>query len=69
MSWAMLKIRANEKGMEKAALYNGTLISIMTPLGLILGGVLSARLEDIVAAEDAVELGTPTLPGIADDLA
>ena len=40
MSWAMLKIRANEKGMEKAALYNGTLISIMTPLGLILGGVL-----------------------------
>jgi MFS family permease len=40
MSWAMLKIRSNEKGLERAALYNGTLISIMTPLGLILGGVL-----------------------------
>jgi MFS family permease len=40
MSWAMLKIRANEKEMEKAALYNGTVISIMTPIGLILGGVL-----------------------------
>jgi MFS family permease len=40
MSWAMLKIRSNEKGLERAALWNGTLISIMTPLGLILGGVL-----------------------------
>lgn len=40
MSWAMLKIRSNEKGMERAALYNGTLISIMTPVGLILGGIL-----------------------------
>ncbi|MGH3252562.1 MAG: MFS transporter [Trebonia sp.] len=40
MSWAMLKIRSNEKGLERAALYNGTLISIMTPIGLILGGVL-----------------------------
>ena len=28
----------------------------------------SAHLADIVAAEDAVELGTPGLPGIADDL-
>jgi len=40
MSWAMLKIRSNEKGLERAALWNGTVISIMTPLGLILGGVL-----------------------------
>lgn len=40
MSWAMLKIRSNEKGLDRAALWNGTLISIMTPLGLILGGVL-----------------------------
>jgi MFS family permease len=40
MSWALLKIRSDEKGLERAALYNGTLISIMTPLGLILGGVL-----------------------------
>ena len=40
MSWAMLKIRSDEAGLEKAALWNGTLISIMTPLGLILGGVL-----------------------------
>jgi MFS family permease len=40
MSWAMLKIRSNEKGLDRAALFNGTLISIMTPLGLILGGVL-----------------------------
>jgi MFS family permease len=40
MSWAMLKIRSDEKGLERAALWNGTMISIMTPLGLILGGVL-----------------------------
>src|SRR6266567_1993974 len=40
MSWAMLKIRSNPQGMERAALWNGTLISIMTPLGLILGGIL-----------------------------
>ncbi len=40
MSWAMLKIRSDERGMERAALSNGTVISIMTPLGLILGGVL-----------------------------
>jgi MFS family permease len=40
MSWAMLKIRANSKELERAALWNGTAISIMTPLGLILGGVL-----------------------------
>jgi MFS family permease len=40
MSWAMLKIRSNEKGLDRAALWNGTLISIMTPLGLILGGAL-----------------------------
>jgi MFS family permease len=40
MAWAMLKVRTNEKGLERAALYNGTLISIMTPLGLILGGLL-----------------------------
>jgi MFS family permease len=40
MSWAMLKIRADNKGLERAALWNGTLISIMTPLGLILGGLL-----------------------------
>jgi MFS family permease len=40
MSWAMLKIRSNERGLERAALWNGTLISIMTPLGLILGGIL-----------------------------
>lgn len=40
MSWAMLKIRSNANGLDRAALWNGTLISVMTPLGLILGGVL-----------------------------
>jgi MFS family permease len=40
MAWAMLKIRADAEGLNKAALYNGTIISIMTPIGLILGGVL-----------------------------
>lgn len=40
MSWAMLKIRSDANGLDRAALWNGTLISVMTPLGLILGGVL-----------------------------
>jgi MFS family permease len=38
--WALLKVRADAEGMQTAALVNGTVISVFTPLGLILGGVL-----------------------------
>lgn len=40
MAWAMLKIRTDAHGMQRAALMTGTVISIMTPIALILGGVL-----------------------------
>jgi MFS family permease len=40
MSWAMYKIRTNEAGLERAAPLNGAVIAAMTPLSLILGGVL-----------------------------
>jgi MFS family permease len=40
MMWALLKARADPEGMQRGALVNGTVISIFTPLGLILGGVL-----------------------------
>jgi len=40
MSWAMLKVRTDDAGLERASLLNGAVICIMTPLGLILGGVL-----------------------------
>ncbi|MDO8212003.1 MFS transporter [Conexibacter sp. CPCC 206217] len=40
MAWAMLKIRADARVMQTAALMNGTVISIMTPIALILGGLM-----------------------------
>lgn len=40
MSWAMLKIRTDSAGLERASLLNGAVICVMTPLGLILGGIL-----------------------------
>jgi MFS family permease len=40
MAWAMLKIRTDARGIQSAALMTGTVISIMTPIGLILGGLL-----------------------------
>ena len=40
MSWGMYKIRTNEAGVERAALLNGAVIAALTPLSLVLGGVL-----------------------------
>jgi MFS family permease len=40
MSWAMLKVRTDDAGLERASLLNGAVICVMTPVGLILGGVL-----------------------------
>jgi MFS family permease len=40
MSWAMLKVRTDAAGLERASLLNGAVICVMTPLGLILGGIL-----------------------------
>lgn len=40
MAWAIVRARADEPYTEKAAHFNGTAIAIMTPVSLILGGVL-----------------------------
>ncbi|MDO8187950.1 MFS transporter [Conexibacter sp. JD483] len=40
MAWAMLKIRGDARTMQTAALMNGTVISIMTPIALIMGGLM-----------------------------
>jgi MFS family permease len=40
MAWAMLKSKADAKGLQQGALMSGTVISICTPLALVLGGVL-----------------------------
>ena len=40
MAWAMLKSKADAKGLQQAALMTGMVISFCTPLALVLGGVL-----------------------------
>jgi MFS family permease len=40
MAWAMLRARANDSTIAKASHYNGTAIATMTPISLILGGLL-----------------------------
>jgi MFS family permease len=40
MAWAMLKVRTDADGIQTAALMNGTVISVCTPIALIMGGVL-----------------------------
>jgi MFS family permease len=40
MAWALVKARSDGKGMQKAALWSGTVVAFCTPLALVLGGVM-----------------------------